>query len=336
MPIDDDEFDAAAFTEAIEERLLGGRPTLSTNQLAEKAGIPTEYGHQLWRSMGFAISDNDDEPLLTELDLSAMQRVKDAVDQGIVTFDEVVSLARLSGRVFAQLAESEGDGLVEIALAKSDTGDPREIVDELATEMLPLLEAMNFYVWRRQLFAYASRTLARLERAGASAEGIGSTTGTVGFADISGFTALSRQTSEADLNDLLERFESVVTEVIGSHTGRVVKLIGDAVLFVAPDAVIGAHIAVDLVETWPDDQPALRAGLATGPILRRQGDVFGPTVNIASRITAIAKPGQIRIDRGAREVLAESSDFTLRSHKPRTVRGYHHLKSWSLKPRQPS
>lgn len=318
-----DEFDAAAVAAAAEARLLGGPRVLSPNDLAEQSGLDREYSRRLWRSMGFAMTD-DDEVALTPQDLAASMRVKKAIDLGVISADEVVSFARLTGQVFAQLAESEGDTLFRIAL-NAGADRPVDLVDRLAADILPLIEDLHAYVWRRQLATYVARRAARHEHTG-DADALG----TVGFADISGYTSLSRHTSESELAVLLEHFESVATDVVGSHSGRVVKLIGDAVLFTAPEPVTGARIALDLLDAWPSDQPPLRAGVASGAILRRLGDVFGPTVNIASRLTSLATPGDVRVDETTRDALVGSADFHLVEQPPTDVRGYDRLRSWSI------
>lgn len=320
----DADFDARAFAEAIEAPLLGGPRTLSPRGLSERAGLDQDSARRLWRSMGFAITD-DDEVALTDQDLAASQRVKRAIDLGIVSFDEVVSIARLTGQVFAQLADNAGAALARIALSHSET-DFDGVVDLLADEILPLLEDQHRYVWRRQLAAYVARNAARYDR-----DGLDDAAVTVGFADISGYTSLSRHTSESGLAGLLELFESVATDAVGAHGGRVVKLIGDAVLFTTPEPTSGSDVALDLLDAWPADQPSVRAGVATGPVLRRLGDVFGPTVNVASRLTSVAEPGEIRIDEATHGVLAADRRFRVVEQAPRDVRGYEQLKSWTVR-----
>jgi adenylate cyclase len=155
----------------------------------------------------------------------------------------------------------------------------------------------------------------------------------VGFADMSGFTTLTRKATEAELADLLDAFEATATEVIAARGGRIVKTIGDEVLFVAGTAAAGAEIALDLLDRAAADErlPPLRAGLAYGPVVSRLGDVYGSTVNIASRLTSLSRPGWILVDRGMADALAGDDRFVLRSRRPESVRGFHHLRQWRLK-----
>ena len=315
------EFDPHAFTEAIETLLLGGPRTLTPLDLAERAQLDRETGRLLWQSMGFA-TVADDELALTESDLEAAQRVRRAIDLGIASFDDVISLSRLTGQIFAQLADGEGEAFLAMATKHADATGVAATFEQLATEIVPFIEELHTYVWRRQLSAFLARKAAQF----------GATAGTqpdatVGFADISGFTALSRDAATSDLATLLEQFESVATNAVGAHNGRVVKLIGDAVLYTADAPTDGVRIAVDMLAAWPATQPPIRAGVATGPILRRLGDVFGPTVNIASRLTSLSRPGKVRSDETTCAAIA-SDGFRTHEQQPQDVRGYDRLRSW--------
>jgi adenylate cyclase len=109
------------------------------------------------------------------------------------------------------------------------------------------------------------------------------------------------------------------------------------VLFVADTALEGARIARDLVERHSSDKqfPEVRAGVAYGPVVSRLGDVFGPTVNVASRLTSLSRPGAVLADKGMHEALTEADDdeeeFRLRRVRRASVKGYHRLEPWRLK-----
>jgi adenylate cyclase len=105
------------------------------------------------------------------------------------------------------------------------------------------------------------------------------------------------------------------------------------VLFVADNAVDGAEIALALLDAADDDDrlPQLRIGLALGPVVSRLGDVFGQTVNIASRLTSLARTGSVLVDLGMSEALENDDRYALKPLRPASVRGYHHLRSWRLR-----
>jgi adenylate cyclase len=105
------------------------------------------------------------------------------------------------------------------------------------------------------------------------------------------------------------------------------------VLFQAEDAASAAEIALELLEAAEADErlPDLRAGLAYGPVVSRLGDVYGSTVNIASRLTSISRPGWVLVDRDLHDALQDDPRFTLKSRRPESVRGFHHLHPWRLR-----
>jgi adenylate cyclase len=193
----------------------------------------------------------------------------------------------------------------------------------------PLIEQLQGYAWRRQLAAY----IARMAAQGTDQITAGPAPLAIGFVDMSGFTSLTRRSSEAQLRDLLDLFETHATEIVGSHGGRIVKTIGDEVLFQAEDPAAAAQIALELLEAAAADErlPELRAGLAYGPVVSRLGDVYGSTVNIASRLTTLSRSGWVLVDREMHDALQNDSRFHLKSRRPESVRGFHHLHPWRLR-----
>ena len=117
----------------------------------------------------------------------------------------------------------------------------------------------------------------------------------VGFADLVGFTALSQQVDEHVLAAVVDRFESIAYDTVVKLGGRVVKMIGDEVMFVVDDVRPAVEIALTLAEAYSRDEELseVRVGLACGPTLEREADYYGPTVNLASRIVNIAFPGSV-------------------------------------------
>src|SRR5487761_1465406 len=158
----------------------------------------------------------------------------------------------------------------------------------------------------------------------------------VGFADIVGYASTVRHSDIDELAVLLESFEENAAEAIVTNHGRVVKSLGDEVLFAAGTARDAAAIAARLSDPAraASQLPQLRVGMALGRVLTRFGDVYGPAVNLASRLTSLARPGTVLVDRELAEALRDDDDYVLRPRRPVTVRGYRHLRSWSLRPRK--
>ncbi len=205
----------------------------------------------------------------------------------------------------------------------------------ITEELLPVLERTTVYVWRRHLAAEAGRAL--LPAATGWDERVADRRSAVGFIDISGYTRLSRHLDLTDVAVLLERFETVVGDTVLAHGGRVIKNLGDEVLFVTEDPASAAEITLGLLEQIDTDPdlPPVHAGLAFGPVLYRSGDVFGPVVNIAARIASLARQGTISTDTAMATALADSAEFTLAARAPRRVRGYLQLRTYRLRRTQP-
>jgi class 3 adenylate cyclase len=126
-----------------------------------------------------------------------------------------------------------------------------------------------------------------------------------GFADMCGFTGLTQQLRMEELSTLLTQFEEIATEVVTDHGGRVVKFIGDAVMFVTTDAVSAVAVADDLVAAAESRGLQARAGVSAGTVLALDGDYFGPVVNLAARLVALAEPGDTLVSDTVAELLGE-------------------------------
>ena len=118
----------------------------------------------------------------------------------------------------------------------------------------------------------------------------------VGFADLSGFTALTQRLTTAELSSLLGEFNNAVSDVVHADGGRVVKFIGDEVMWVSSTPEQLANVAIDLVEHPAGTGCRICRSApvwATGWCWPSDGDYFGNAVNLAARLVAAAAPGQI-------------------------------------------
>lgn len=312
--------------EHVEAAILGGPRRYTAAEVSALADLPREEARRLWRALGFATVD-EDEVFFTDGDLTALRDMRELAGFGFADENLRLAVTRLFGQVFSQLASYQGQLLLDEIGQRPEILQSEAALLDLVDRVTPLIEHLQGYAWRRQLAAYVARMAAQgTEQLGAPVPLA------IGFADLSGFTALTRRLTEAELRDLLEAFETFSTEIVGSHGGRIVKTIGDEILFQtdAPDAA--ADIALELIDAAAADPrlPELRAGLAYGPVVSRLGDVFGSTVNIASRLTSTSRPGWVLVDREMHDALAGDPRFRLRSRRPEPVRGFHHLYRWRL------
>lgn len=343
---------AAEMLPLIEEQLLGQPPHLTRVEVARQAGVPISVAVELWRLLGFP-QVGDDVVAFTDADVTALRLTSDLVDPGILPADSRAALVRTWGRSFARLAEWQVDILTQlvtdVASNASDASDGLDGPDgshaedrtaDVAAEVLPKIEALQGYAWRRHLASAAGRALSE----GRAAAGEATVPQAVCFVDIVGYTSRSKELDETGLVDWLEAFEDRASRVALDHGGRVIKTIGDEILIVAGTAHDAAAIAWELTRRGadPDDPfPAVRAGVAWGAVVARLGDVYGPTVNIASRLTSHARPGSVLLDRGAHDVLCPDHAEELTGSSPgpwrlkrlsrTSVKGYSRLESWVLR-----
>jgi adenylate cyclase len=328
----------AGALDSLEERLLGERPTLTQAEVAEQAGIPLEAARELWHLLGFAHAEPE-ERAFTQGDVRALKLTQDLIDLGILTRERQDGMVRTLGRSFARLAEWQVNLLAETAL---ETGiDPTDGILDLADEVVPRVEELQTFVWRRHTLNAASRLMAVADPRDRASDRA------VCFVDIVGYTSRSRTLSDRELVTWLEAFETVALDIVIEQNGRIIKNIGDELLIVADTAQDAAAIATELTRRGADEDdnfPAVRAGVAYGEVVTRLGDVFGPVVNIAARLTSVARPGTVLIDRGMYAALTGSKDdaddhdhdgspYRFRRLRRVSVKGYSRLHTWALQPR---
>jgi adenylate cyclase len=332
-----DDEDAARMQRDLEEVLLGGPRRYTRQQLADEAGVSLEHAKRLWVAMGFAESDDPSAVLFTDHDLAALRDVTRLVTDGVVRPEMEVPIVRALGQSLSRLAEWQTDLVRRYVLeqlagaaeegSELDAALLQQQVADISGRLLPIIEGLQTYAWRRHLVVNSTRAFA------GAGEDVGRRTLVVGFADIVGYTRLTRQLDPHQLDDLLEHFETATMGVIAERRGWVVKTVGDEVMFAVEDPLDGAHIALELAERIAADGlvPGIRVGLAMGPVLLRFGDAFGSVVNIAARLTSVAKPDTILVDRELADALDGADGLALRSMRPVRVRGLHRLQPHALR-----
>ena len=323
---------AGAVARRIEQIVLGGQRRYNRVQVSEATGVDRDRASRLWLAMGFA-EVGDDEKVFTDSDIEALRVWDGLVTSGTIALEDEVPHARAMGQTLSRLAEWQTREIMaqadELAPALDDAQRVASAVD-MADALLPVIEQLQSYVWRRHLAAAADRILL------ADPGQLSATAVVVGFADIVGYTSLARHYDTDELAALLESFEEDTSQTVVSQHGRVVKTLGDKVLFVADTPRDAAEIALRLTDPGRGGRglPPLRVGMATGQVLSRFGDVYGPVVNLAARLTSLARPETVLVDRELATALRPDRSYELRARRPTAVRGYHHLRSWSLRPRE--
>jgi adenylate cyclase len=302
------------------DRLLGsGPPQYDQAEVARRAGISVDLARRFWRALGFP-DVPDGEKTFTDADVEALSFAAKMLRRGIVEPDLALQVTRVLAGSMARITD------VELAITQGRLSDPPD--GQLAFDAQALLDTPKLmeYVWRRQLQAAARRLLLR------DADGTGGSL-TVGFADLVGFTALSQELSDEALADVVERFIATAHDIVSGLGGRVVKMIGDEVMYVVDDPGAAAEIALRLAEAYAGDEELsdVRAGLACGPVLSLEGDFYGPVVNLASRIVNVAFPGSVLVSDEVHGVLEHDERFSWRSLRPRTLKGIGKVPVWVLR-----
>lgn len=292
-----------------EARLLEGSPSLTMRDLAERAGVTMHDARTFWRATGFA-DVSDDEVVFTDQDVRALSRVARLIESGRVDRRTATSLVRAQSYMADRLALWQFEALVEDAARRHQLDDTsaRLVVLDHVAELGDWLEEDLAYAWRRQLAALAGRINTELAHRPLE----DTTPGTLplpralGFFDMVAFTSRAADLGPQDLAALVQGFEFTARDVITSHGARVVKTIGDAVLYVADDLPTGARVAMAMLEAIRQrpDLPAVRGSLVWGRVVSRSGDVFGPVVNLAARLVDVAEPGRVVMDPDTAEWLA--------------------------------
>jgi adenylate cyclase len=323
------------------ERMVSTDPPLySLDEVAKLSGVDPERIRMYWRALGFP-DPRPGEKLFTPADLAMLSDVVWFISHGALDPGVALQMARVIGSSIDRVARAQVEAIdprrpempvdlpgPEMATHPWDGDDDGE-VDELAirraTDLLPLMPKLMEMVWRRHV-----SDAARRRRLRASSGGGG--TFCVGFADLVGFTAQSMQLDDAELTDVISRFENIAYDVVTRHQGRVVKMIGDEVMFVSEGVRPGAELALALAEAYRNE-PALsdvRVGLASGPVLEREGDVYGSVVNLASRIVGVAYPATVVVAADVHEALAEDPRFSFRAIRPHILKDIGRVALWTM------
>jgi len=273
----------------------------------------------------------DEDVAFTEGDVRALSMTSELVSLGILGAGSQSALVRTWGRSHARLAEWQAELLAGLALEH----DRPERIAELVVEVMPRVEKLQDYVWRGHLVGAAQRLLATVD-AGADA-----TRMAVVFTDIVGYTSRSKNLPESELVDLVETFEDETTRAVVAVDGR--------------------------GEDDGDPFPRVRAASPTATSRPASVTSSAPPSTSPPRLTSLARPGAVLVDRGAFEALtgqgevpdtapdgtplarlldkaadelaeispyAEHEDLRFRRLRRTSVKGYRALEPWLVRKSQ--
>lgn len=292
-------------------RLIGDDGTyVSAREISESTGVDLDRLQRLLRAVGLPWMDDPDAPVQMRADAGIAGHARRFIEAGIDAEHALQTVRVLADGLahtaevmrFTVLSAIGEPGLTELEIAQRS----RDMVAGVAPLLGPFVQDMLMMQLRHQLDIDAVTAGERL--AGAPLPGARRVA--VAFADLVGFTRLGEMVPPEELVQLAERL-TVLGHEIAVPPVRFIKTIGDAVMFVSPDPALLVNAVLKLMEAAEADEslPRLRAGIASGEAVSRVGDWFGSPVNLASRVTGVARPGAVLVAEPVRVELAASYDF---------------------------
>jgi len=294
----------------VERALAGDGPRYTAREIAERAELDMEMLLRFRSALGVPIADPD-EPQGSEADLEAARRMKAFLDAGLPE-DGMLQVARTIGMGTARIAEANRELIIRTLIRPGDT--ERDVAFRFAAAaeyMLPLAGPTVVYALQAHLLEQIRRDVIGATDL-ASGEVGGTVELTVCFADLVEFTRLGEEIAAEELGMVAGRLEEMASAVAEPPV-RLVKTIGDAVMLISPEPEPMVAAALGLIQAAEQEGqqfPWLRAGIASGPTLPQSGDYYGRAVNLASRITNVARPGSLVLDEATKEAAGDAFDYS--------------------------
>lgn len=320
---------------AIDGVVLPEKAKLTLEELAAKVGTEPATVRAFWRALGF-VDPVEGERTFSKRDARILKTLISLSNDGLVDDDLSLQVTRVLGLSMARVATA----VVDTSEARSDlldetetAGGPDAPPDDASSfavragDLLPFLTEVIDYAFRRHLRAAARRRVVLAT----TLDGAGQV---IGFADLVRFTELSLRLDDHQLAVVVARFDELVNSVVVRHGGRVVKMIGDGAMFTLVDPADAAVVALELADAVAEDGRlgGLRVGMASGPVLARDGDLYGPVVNLASRLVTVGRAGAVNVSQDVRDAIAGDPRFGLRSLGPKTLRHIGDVRVYRLRP----
>ncbi|MCL2803280.1 MAG: adenylate/guanylate cyclase domain-containing protein [Micrococcales bacterium] len=323
---------------------IAGAPTLLTlGQVADQAGVSRERIAAFWAAMGMALPPEEAE-YFTSADVDALIAATEVVDYGVLGRETETALLRAFSHTSERLAWWQIESLVADAAARFELDDlsARLVVLDRISDLADIFEPQMVYAWRRHLSSiirFMGAGLALEAGEGGPGEAVDRSGGdlplerAIGFADLVGYSTISHDLDAAALEALVGDFMVQGRDIVTRGGGRVVKEMGDGIMFATDEPVRAAQIALDLARDIGADgrTPPAHVGLAWGRVLGRFGDLFGPPVNLASRLADLAGPRQVVVDQATAVVLNDEVDLQLQPCEPVELAGVGLVKPFWLR-----
>jgi adenylate cyclase len=278
----------------------------SLADIAEETGLAEPLLERIWQSIGFP---RDDLQKLTDEDVQAVRYIASVIESGfpLVAF---LQLTRVYGQAMSRIADAEvrlfhlyvheplmRDGVPGLEMA--------EQMETLARDLLPLASPIMDHLHQRFLQHYVGQDMVgHMEVELDEKEDLGRVRVAIAFADLAGYTRFTEEAGEEEAFSTVERFINAVVDTL-PEDARVVKTIGDEVMLVAQDVQALTDWAVGFQRLYRE-RPMPRIGVHYGVVLYRDGDYFGREVNLASRVVARARGGEVIVTDSVMEAIKTS------------------------------
>lgn len=301
--------------------MFGGPLDLTVEDAAGELGVPVDELLRLWRVMGFP-SPPAGEPVFVRSDLVMFEVALAARSLlGPEAFEQFVRVLSSSLARVADAAMSVARTNVTGPLAAGGaSADEVAAAGEEAAEALRGVDAVLGPLFQHHTLIARRRSQVRHE--GLPIEAYDRARQLVGFADLESSTALHGRTSPTVLARAIAEFEAVTADEVLQAGGRVVKHIGDEVMFTTDDVAAGCRAALAMASAVHAHPvlTRLRVALAFGEVVPQDGDVYGATVNLAARLTDLAAPGQVLATVATRDAADAAGDLRFTSMGTQVLR----------------
>ncbi|MDQ8043209.1 MAG: adenylate cyclase regulatory domain-containing protein [Solirubrobacteraceae bacterium] len=303
-------------------RRVGTGELYSARDIARESGMSVELLTELVRASALPAPLDPDAIVYSETHLEVARSIEAFVQAGIQP-EQMLNIARVLGRGLAQAADLMRQTVMELAIAPGVSEHQlSETYANASAGLAPMLGPLVEQLLRLHLHnAVRDEIVTEAEREAGELPGARDVT--VAFADLVGFTKLGEQLPPGELEAVADRLVVLTGEIVASPV-RLVKSVGDAVLLVSSDTralLETALVLLDRVEAQGRDFPQVRIGLAHGPAVTRAGDWFGRPVNLASRITGVARAGSVVTDRATRDAIGSDDSVTWSTVGDRRLKG---------------
>lgn len=294
------------------------RDRFSLDDVAAQLDAPVDDVRSAWRALGL-VDVGVDAPVASPADVEMLRVIFELA--AVFGLGPALGIARVFGGALSRAGDAVGtlvrSRLPDMSVASSGselaTGKAFAQVAAFAPRMGAAIDTLFRHHLESARMHFERSESWDLQEAGGIRVG-------VGFADLCGFTGLTEQLSMDGLSQLLTRFEEIASDVVHDHGARLVKFLGDAVMYVATDAVTAVAVAESLLDAAAERGMTARAGVTVGSVLSLDGDYFGPVVNLAARLVALADPGSVLLSQAVVDRLNDRR--RTESLGPQRIRGF--------------